>query len=40
MKKKSYQNPELEFKKFETADVITFSELNEGSGDELDYSNL
>ncbi len=35
--KKTYQNPELEIKSFETKDIITFSVIDQGSGDELDY---
>ncbi|MGM9684155.1 MAG: hypothetical protein ACI3XQ_11225 [Eubacteriales bacterium] len=38
--KKVYQNPEIELNKFRTADIITFSKLSEGHGDELDYGLL
>ena len=38
--KKVYQEPEIELKNFRTADVITFSKLSEGHGDELDYGQL
>ena len=38
--KNNYQSPEIIFEIFAASDVITYSNMKEHSGDELDYSTL